>query len=63
MNESIRNLFTGEITRIVVTPLNGAHIVKRDGSSTEMHRGNAITARRYLDNLVTGQSHIYEYVR
>lgn len=58
----IRNKFTGEVARVIETPINHAYLVRIDGSTTELHRGNELTAYRYLDNLVQSQSYIWEYV-
>jgi len=52
MMYSARNRFTGAVARIHITPINGAHIVKVDGSTVELHRGSAITAERYVMRMV-----------
>ena len=46
----LRNRYTGEILEATVTPLNGAHIIRQ--GTVELHRGNAATARAYLENML-----------
>ena len=46
----LRNKYTGEILEAVETPLNGAWIIRQ--GTVELHRGNAATARAYLENML-----------
>lgn len=55
----IRNKFSGQVLEVKVTPINGAHIVRR--GTVELHRGNETTARRYLANMVDSMPAIWEY--
>ena len=57
----VRNKFTGDVLHIVVTPINGAHLVQKVGGLEEHHRGTEATARAYLANLVERVGYIWEY--
>lgn len=46
----LRNKYTGETLEATETPLNGAWIIRQ--GTVELHRGNAATARAYLENML-----------